>query len=239
MRTSCADTLPQTRLSQGFSLVEMIVGIGIVLTLVALLSAAVKTGIESGRRASCLSNLRQIGAAMAGYSGDNNGRMPFFRQVNAANTNQSDFWFQPNQWLQTYGANGEINTLRRLMRCSSDSAAKNPVSADYYSYTANYYVLQYLGINNRPIDTARRPVYYWECQNYVALADGNEKKPYNKLNGSGAFSYTPGGPLSDQIGDRHSGGINVLFGGGNVQWMAHTNFWQSNLHMPPGIRDSQ
>lgn len=60
----------------GFTLVEMLVALAIMAVLVALLFPALAGTTESGRRAKCLGNLRQIGAATFAFAADNNGELP-------------------------------------------------------------------------------------------------------------------------------------------------------------------
>jgi prepilin-type N-terminal cleavage/methylation domain-containing protein len=61
----------------GFTLTELLVVIAIVAILAALLLPSLAAAKEAGRRAACLSNLRQIGMAIFSYAQDNDGRIPY------------------------------------------------------------------------------------------------------------------------------------------------------------------
>ncbi len=63
----------------GFTLIELLVVIAIIAILASLLLPAVARGMESGRSASCINNLKQIAVACMTYSLDQNGRFPNFR----------------------------------------------------------------------------------------------------------------------------------------------------------------
>ena len=60
----------------GFTLVELLVVIGIIAVLISLLLPAVSRAREQSRRTACLSNLRQLGIAMTAYASDRRDRLP-------------------------------------------------------------------------------------------------------------------------------------------------------------------
>ncbi len=66
-----------TRLStRGFSLVELLVVIGVIALLIGLLMPAVSATRRQAQSIACLTQLRQIGVATLMYAGDNNGALP-------------------------------------------------------------------------------------------------------------------------------------------------------------------
>lgn len=62
--------------SNGFSLLELLAGIGIVVTLAALLLPAVANARVAARQAACASNMRQIGLALLAYANEHEGDLP-------------------------------------------------------------------------------------------------------------------------------------------------------------------
>lgn len=64
------------KLNKGFSLIELIVAIAVMLILAGIFIPVIRGAMTSARSAECVSNLRQIGVCFNLYVTDNNGRCP-------------------------------------------------------------------------------------------------------------------------------------------------------------------
>jgi len=65
--------------SPAFTLVELLVVLGVIGLLASLLLPAVSRATEAGRSTACLGNLRQVGIALQLYVQDNHNRLPVLR----------------------------------------------------------------------------------------------------------------------------------------------------------------
>ena len=119
-----------TRLrKQAFTLMELLLVIGIIGILVALLVPAVSRTKEAGRSAVCLNNLHQIGIALQLYVQDNNNHLPvmYDRATNAAPPAGPAI----NQVLFSF-----VNGVSNIFRCPSDREKLFELTGSSYAWNS-------------------------------------------------------------------------------------------------------
>src|SRR5579864_6739269 len=72
----------QARRRSGFTLLELLLVIAIIVLLASILLPVVSKARESARRTACMNNLRQISQAVLAYVSDNDGAFPFAAAAN-------------------------------------------------------------------------------------------------------------------------------------------------------------
>jgi prepilin-type N-terminal cleavage/methylation domain-containing protein len=82
---------------QAFTLVELLIVIGIIAVLAALLFPAFQTTLEKARRMNCANNLRQLWASFSSFAQDNEGYLPWCRMHIRADLDG------PTPWLDQQG----------------------------------------------------------------------------------------------------------------------------------------
>lgn len=198
---------------KAFTLIELLVVIAIIAILAAILFPVFARARENARRASCLSNTKQLGLAALQYTQDYDEKLPSSYIGSAIPTR---YWFDQ---IQPYVKSTQI------FFCPSDST-HNPssaVSSSNVSYGWNWYYLTYLpfggygggGVSLAAIQSVSQTVMLGDSQNALAYVIS-----YNS-------SYQPL--------PRHLEGANICFVDGHAKWFkipgaltANSDLWTGN-----------
>jgi len=129
------------RRQTGFTLVELLVVIGIIALLISILLPALNKAREQARVTLCLSNLRQLQNANLLFSQEHRGFIPkaWFNDgpVNTPATNDGEWGYQDEKtWEWSYILSNYMQKNEGVFRCPSDDTADmepNPYGPTFYT----------------------------------------------------------------------------------------------------------
>ncbi len=202
---------------KAFALIELLVVIAIIAILAAILFPVFARARENARRASCLSNLKQIGLGLMMYTQDYDEKLPPTYNYYNGSGNVPLIWWQDvtQPYIKSW----------QLFICPSDSsptsyATLRPASGPnplLTSYSSNEIVMttstgQALAIITNPSTT-------------ILVADSKGMELYSKTI---AVPDNPTTIIADYTSSRHLDGANYLFADGHAKWRKQTVYaeWQ-------------
>jgi prepilin-type N-terminal cleavage/methylation domain-containing protein/prepilin-type processing-associated H-X9-DG protein len=217
-----------------FTLIELLVVIAIIAILAAILFPVFARARENARRASCQSNLKQIGLGIAQYTQDYDERFPLVSVnggVNSGVAYAPDPIWSPSTGESPLGWADAIQVYTKstqILQCPSEpnkGQSTNPNAAGYTDYWYSSY------LNQLKLSQITFPA------NTVSNGDGTSSRARFNTNGVNALSY---GSVQTQAtgvslitgvsqkfsylgggkdAQRHFEGSNYLFTDGHVKWI--------------------
>ncbi len=193
---------------RAFTLIELLVVIAIIAVLAGMAFPVYSRMRESGLRAACLSNLRELHAGIGAYAGDHDGEAPIGYRGGRKQWNTmlhsapDDYPMLGQLWTEGYIKDP------RVFYCPSEKAA-----AQSFNTSANPWP---------PVPGATTQGGY-ACNPLVDWSSAPLRLPrLGEL--AGLPMLADGCGLPDRVDSRHVTGVNVLYANGSARWVSRTAF---------------
>jgi prepilin-type N-terminal cleavage/methylation domain-containing protein/prepilin-type processing-associated H-X9-DG protein len=216
---------------KGFTLIELLVVIAIIAILAAILFPVFARARENARRASCLSNLKQMGVGIMMYTQDYDEMYP------DSVTTEMSWMYAIQPYVKSYN----------VFACPSSDQGYGGSAASYgftdhnYSYIqagnygCNFLLMKYgaANANYAPLPNVNLASVISPASTYLVMDSGGyytdpihalHTNTWYYLPGSGSLgavlSATTYARLVPDFNDgRHFGGVNVIFADGHAKWV--------------------
>jgi prepilin-type N-terminal cleavage/methylation domain-containing protein/prepilin-type processing-associated H-X9-DG protein len=221
--------MPDQRKSPGFTLIEVLVVIAIITLLAAILFPVFARARENARRASCMSNLKQIAMGVMQYTQDyDEGYPPTNYQSPTppetgywtnSGTGKGIFW---QQIIYPYVKNEQVYACPSVSRYRTGNGR---LLSGHYG--ANRLIVTPDGTPPLKLSAIDSPASV-----YLIMDSGTYVVNWNSVTApSGSFNYVPGmgqfvahtfsnsDTQDDFMNGRHFQGVNMVYADGHLKWL--------------------
>ena len=205
------------RIVPGFTLIELLVVIAIIAILAAILFPVFARARENARRASCQSNLKQLGIAMTMYTQDYDEKMV----IHGAGA--VDQWWPYRLWPYmkshqiAFCPSAEKEYLKIIGLGTADTSDDS-----YFGGYGIVYEFANPGIPSTPKPPLSLSQFEFPAQSMLLFDIGHGGSPDRYYEGGGFWNYGSSSTTPpyhrDRIATRHFEGSNLLFADGHVKW---------------------